>query len=269
MASHSEADLQPVTDRIFSIHQNVQYVHGGLAKLLKSALEGRVDRFKQALAEIRPALRKFEGPALPVQLGIFILSRHAPFDCFGESLPCAHLLCVVQARMTYSVLKNASGKNVELAYELLVTELERGFWGNKVRMDSDRLFNELVFEFKNALQYVQDYTTRALEWMGHAPAAKPLVPRWIKTSGELRFGDAVCRLYKAKAASNVVRVLDAFEEEGWPPEVLDPLPNGVNSKRLSETIRSLNKGLKVIRFRGKGTGQHYTWHKLSDSASTT
>jgi hypothetical protein len=66
-------------------------------------------------------------------------------------------------------------------------------------------------------------------------------------------GEVVKQL--GRAGSNRERVLNAFEEEGWPDAVSDPLEwdqfDDLKA-RLRETVRGLNKGLKpgTIRFRG-------------------
>ena len=42
-----------------------------------------------------------------------------------------------------------------------------------------------------------------------------------------------------KRAKNCIRILDAFEEEGWPACVYDPLPPTKAKRPLSEAVRSL------------------------------
>ncbi len=59
-------------------------------------------------------------------------------------------------------------------------------------------------------------------------------------------------------------MLSAFEEEGWPPTIDDPLPPvaGMDAKRrLHDTINRLNRNQKhrLIRFGGNGRGRAVCW----------
>lgn len=65
-------------------------------------------------------------------------------------------------------------------------------------------------------------------------------------------------------AENQELILAAFEEQGWPTRIDDPLPlrDGVCPKRrLHDTIKCLNRKRIVahIRFAGDGTGQGVRW----------
>jgi hypothetical protein len=97
---------------------------------------------------------------------------------------------------------------------------------------------------------------------GEAPRA-PTVPTWDSLRQELRVGQTVVKRFKVKAV-NQTRVLSAFEEEGWPPSIDDPLPRcpRVDAKRrLHDTINSLNRNQQtpLIRFLGNGTGEAFGW----------
>ena len=59
-------------------------------------------------------------------------------------------------------------------------------------------------------------------------------------------------------------VLSAFEEEGWPPAIDDPLPPQVDQepkRRLRDTIKSLNTNQlnPILSFRGDGSGLRILW----------
>jgi hypothetical protein len=82
-------------------------------------------------------------------------------------------------------------------------------------------------------------------------------PRWDDERGELIHEEKVIRRVSRGKAVNVVRVLQAFEAVGWPSRV--PSPFGNDWEKMHETIRSLNKGLQVIRFRADGTGKGVLW----------
>ncbi|MCR4410894.1 MAG: hypothetical protein NUV77_00550 [Thermoguttaceae bacterium] len=88
-------------------------------------------------------------------------------------------------------------------------------------------------------------------------------PVWDRDRQELRVGRVVVKQFKVPAA-NQERVLAAFEEEGWPIHIDDPLPPSPDQdpkRRLHDTINSLNRNQKcpLIRFVGDGTGQGVRW----------
>ncbi len=86
------------------------------------------------------------------------------------------------------------------------------------------------------------------------------VPSWNRARSTLNFGNKVSKAIRRLGnATNVVRVLDAFQELGWPERIDDPLLGGADGQRLHETIRSLNSGLRFVRFRADGTGQGILW----------
>lgn len=88
-------------------------------------------------------------------------------------------------------------------------------------------------------------------------------PRWDSEQNELRMDQVLIKRFRWQAI-NQAMVLCAFEEEGWPERIDDPLPPqpGLDPKRrLHDTIKCLNRGHKnpLIRFRGDGTGQGIIW----------
>lgn len=90
-----------------------------------------------------------------------------------------------------------------------------------------------------------------------------LVPTWDHDRQELRMGRIVIKQFKAPAA-NQEMILAAFQEEGWPPRIDDPLPQNSDQdpkRRLHDTINSLNRNQKhpLVRFLGDGSGQGVRW----------
>jgi hypothetical protein len=76
-------------------------------------------------------------------------------------------------------------------------------------------------------------------------------------------GSRVVKEYRVPCP-NQEAVLAAFEEEGWPHRIDDPLsPQGeIEPKsRLHDTIKRLNRHHKepLIRFQGDGTGEGVCW----------
>jgi hypothetical protein len=92
---------------------------------------------------------------------------------------------------------------------------------------------------------------------------RPLVPKWDKERQELRLGTLIVKQFKVPAP-NQEMILAAFEEEGWPPRVDDPLPpqpDQDTKRRLHDTIVTLNRHQRhlLIRFLGDGSGQGVRW----------
>lgn len=95
-------------------------------------------------------------------------------------------------------------------------------------------------------------------------------PHWDRDRQELRVGSVVVKQFKVPAV-NQERVLAAFEEEGWPVRIDDPLPPLADQdpkRRLHDTINSLNRSQKrkLIRFEGDGSGQGVRWHLISEKS---
>jgi hypothetical protein len=88
-------------------------------------------------------------------------------------------------------------------------------------------------------------------------------PVWDRVRQELRLGGGVVKRFQ-QPAPNQEKVLDAFQEEGWPPRIDDPLPPQLGQdpkRRLHSTISNLNRGQAGIRvlFGGGGDGQSVRW----------
>ncbi|TWT35867.1 hypothetical protein KOR34_07630 [Posidoniimonas corsicana] len=86
---------------------------------------------------------------------------------------------------------------------------------------------------------------------------EPADLKWDSDKGELRYSGQLIRTAKRRN-TNIRRVLDAFEEQGWPTRIDDPLPGGQDSSRVKETCDSLRNGLSVIDFRPDG-GDGFRW----------
>ncbi len=94
-------------------------------------------------------------------------------------------------------------------------------------------------------------------------------PCWDPELHQLRVGELLIKEYKLPCP-NQGTILMAFEEEGWPKRIYDPLPPRPEfdpKTRLRYTIKSLNKNQKnrLIRFTGDGTGEGIRWEFLPDA----
>lgn len=88
-------------------------------------------------------------------------------------------------------------------------------------------------------------------------------PKWDQQRRQLRVGADVVKEFKLPSP-NQETVLTAFEEEGWPPRIDDPLtpvPHLDSRRRLHDTIKALNRKQKryLLRFRGDGSGEGIRW----------
>ena len=84
-------------------------------------------------------------------------------------------------------------------------------------------------------------------------------PVWDARTRELRLGGKVVKLFRWPA-QNQEAVLNAFQAQGWPARIADPLPLDPKvcaKRRLHDTIKCLNRRRteKLIKFRGDGTGR--------------
>jgi hypothetical protein len=89
--------------------------------------------------------------------------------------------------------------------------------------------------------------------------SSPLVPVWDSQRRELRFAGKLVKQFKWPA-HNQETILAAFQEEGWPPRIDDPLsptPEIDPKRRLHDTIKCLNRNQnhRFLHFRGDGTGE--------------
>jgi hypothetical protein len=93
--------------------------------------------------------------------------------------------------------------------------------------------------------------------------ATRVVPHWDADLQELRVNGLIVKQFKVPAP-NQEMVLAAFQEEGWPARIDDPLPPQADQdpkRRLHDTIVSLNRTHKhrLIRFMGDGSGEGVRW----------
>ena len=104
--------------------------------------------------------------------------------------------------------------------------------------------------------------------MTPAPAVSgtPDAPKWNSNVGVLSFARGSSSVFLAPARNQEI-ILSAFEEEGWPPRIDDPLPPSRNvepKRRLHDTIKWLNRDqeARVLAFLGDGTGEGVRWRSL-------
>lgn len=97
-----------------------------------------------------------------------------------------------------------------------------------------------------------------------------LTPRWDADERILYLGDQIVKEFRLRSSPNQEAILSAFQEEGWPHYVDDPLSPVADQNpknRLRDTIRWLNGKQKnhLIRFSGDGTGERVGWSLVQNS----
>ncbi len=116
-------------------------------------------------------------------------------------------------------------------------------------------------------------TERGAAWLhalGKDPCRRqsvwPETPIYDYITRELRVGALVVKCFRQPAASQEL-ILLAFQEQGWPPAVDDPLspkPGLSCKKHLHDTFQNLNRHQQhaLIHFSGDGTGRRIGWQRL-------
>ena len=89
------------------------------------------------------------------------------------------------------------------------------------------------------------------------------LPHWDGETRELRLDGQIVKQFKWQAVNQEI-VLGAFQEDGWPPVIDDPIPpkpEQDTKRRLQDTIKSLNRNQAhpVIKFHGNGSGEGIRW----------
>jgi hypothetical protein len=115
---------------------------------------------------------------------------------------------------------------------------------------------------------------RRPEWHVNDRKAEPEIeprcelPRWDTDRQELWFHGLLVKRFRLPSL-NQVTILAAFEEEGWPARIDDPLPPKPaqdSRRRLHDTVRNLNRSQRnhLLRFSGDGTGLGVLWESERD-----
>ena len=78
---------------------------------------------------------------------------------------------------------------------------------------------------------------------------------WNSETGILKYqGKQIRKVKTSKDSKNIRRVLDVFQEDGWPEQVDNPFPGNPDKAQVKDTIRSLNSGLSIICFKSTESG---------------
>ena len=123
----------------------------------------------------------------------------------------------------------------------------------------------LATEMMTNLQY--DWLLRDL---GEHPSSPKSMdhPEWNPDRGELSWKGKVVRRVRPNGF-NLILILDAFQQQGWPECIDDPLPGSRDPERRREAIRKLNAKLEKLRFEAVPDGVRIRWKATSGHARAT
>jgi hypothetical protein len=105
----------------------------------------------------------------------------------------------------------------------------------------------------------------------HSPIPSPsCVPSWDPNRRVLCWNGRIVKQFRVPSPTQEA-ILAAFEEEGWPAAIDDPLPPHLDQepkRRMRNTIQHLNSNQKnrLLCFHGDGSGQRILWELTEDSA---
>ena len=93
-------------------------------------------------------------------------------------------------------------------------------------------------------------------------AAAMCIPSWDDARRELRLGSIVVKRFR-QPAPNQATILAAFEEDGWPPRIDNPLSDHGDTgavDRLHAAVKKLNRCTRrLLRFLSDGAGLGILW----------
>jgi hypothetical protein len=97
------------------------------------------------------------------------------------------------------------------------------------------------------------------------------VPHWNVALRTLFLDGQEVKRFRVPAL-NQEKILAAFEEEGWPEFIDDPLPPTDEicpKRRLRDTIKCLNahQAMRMLQFHGDGTGERVRWERLRKASA--
>lgn len=155
------------------------------------------------------------------------------------------------------------GGDFEKAYKRLGTV---GMWRELHRGSVEQAVVEAAHKIGLLFPSKYDWLLRQI---GKKPMAAPAptnLPEFQASSGELRWQGQFIRHVRLQARpSNIFIILEAFQSRCWSEQIPNPL--GKDKQKLHQALRSLNKGLKRIRFHSLAGATKISWKLCRNSKS--
>jgi len=134
-------------------------------------------------------------------------------------------------------------------------------------------WNECIVEVAHTLGFIngqrRDTLLAELGAKPHAgtvrKARSAAVPHWDEDARELWYLNQLVRVVKRpKQAHNIVGILRAFEEAGWPTRIDDPHGRKPSDETRRRDMENLKKGLlkPLLTFECDGNGTGFLWKKI-------
>jgi hypothetical protein len=138
--------------------------------------------------------------------------------------------------------------------------------GDLERIANRTVYNVRVEEISPAVALQLKGEPAGTPTLPKSARKRPLRPRWDAATRTLFYGGEVCKVFR-QAEGNQERILAAFEEDGWPKRIDDPLPGDKTfdpGQRLRNAVRNLNTSQdnKRIHFAADGR-QGILWEPAS------
>ena len=95
-------------------------------------------------------------------------------------------------------------------------------------------------------------------------------PHWNNDTKKLSYlNQTVREVVRPKQAYNIVTILNAFQDAGWPHRIDDPFGRKPSDDTRRRDISNLNKGLRNgrLKFACDGNGTGFVWNKIEKPKS--
>ena len=142
-------------------------------------------------------------------------------------------------------------------------------------------FNACIVEIAHALGFINGThreslldalgaSTRSGLASGGRGRSIAATPHWDNDTQKLSYlNQTVRKVMRPKQAYNIVTILNAFQDAGWPHRIDDPFGRKPSDDTRRRDISNLNKGLRNgrLKFACDGNGTGFVWNKIEKPKS--
>lgn len=183
-------------------------------------------------------------------------------DLHDGNSPLDSCLTVLQHSPTAALVLITCERNLEVAIQAIQLGAEDYLF--KWETDHEQLQRRSLFALERRKRQFFNRHVNSDDGM------RKIHPHWNQSRRELIVASTVVKRFR-QVSPNQTTVLAAFEEEGWPDRIDDPLPQDEEiepKERLRAAIRSLNNHQRPRRvlFFADGTGSGVCWRFLQESS---